>query len=332
MTGRASRLTATVAALCTAAVALASCGGSGPPSAIAPRTTTTPTTMPSTTVPSTTAPTTTPAATSPAATGPYWLVEDFTLALLEKNGLPAATITSLFNSPRTLLIVRPHGGIPDSLVPLATKVQSFASFTTMQSAILGSTIEPGVKYVLYDNEAWASTPANEKAAPFTFAAQALALAHAHGLQMIFTPAANLTPILNPSYTASNQLASGRGKFSGYLNLNMAGQGAAASDIVEIQGQQAETEPGFTSFVSQAVSQARAAAPTHLVLLGITTSIPGSGPVSAATLTGVVGATRSLVNGYWLNIPGQSPQCPNCGQVAAGPAVSFLESYAAASGA
>jgi hypothetical protein len=46
----------------------------------------------------------------------------------------------------------------------------------------------------------------------------------------------------------------------------------------------------------------------------------------------VAATRSLVDGYWLNIPGQSPQCPNCGQVDAGPAVSFLESYAATSGA
>lgn len=202
----------------------------------------------------------------------------------------------------------------------------------MQAAILDSTIEPGVKYVLYDNEAWASTPADEKAAPFTFATRALALAHAHGLQLIFTPAANLSPILNRTYTASNQLGSGQGKFSGYLELNMAGHGAAASDIVEIQGQQAEDEPGFTSFVSKAAAQAKAAAPTHLVLLGITTSIPGSGPVSAATLTGVVAATRSLVDGYWLNIPGQSPQCPNCGQVDAGPAVSFLESYAATSGA
>jgi hypothetical protein len=327
MTRRAPRLTATVAALCTSAVVLCSCGASAP-SANAPRTTTRPTTAPTTTTPSTTA----PSAPGAAASGPYWLVEDFTLALLERNGLPASTITRLFNSPRTLLIVRPNGGAPDALVPLATRVESFASFTTMQAAILGSTIEPGVKYVLYDNEDWASTPADEQAAPFTFAARALALAHAHGLQMIFTPAANLSPILNRTYTASNQLGSGRGKFSGYLDLNMAGQGAADSDVVEIQGQQAEDEPGFTSFVREAAAQARAAAPSHLVLLGITTSVPGSGPVSAATLTSVVAATRSLVDGYWLNVPGQSPQCPDCGQVDAGPAVSFLESYAATSGA
>jgi hypothetical protein len=333
MTRRAPRLTATVGALCTSAVVLCSCGGgASPPSAIAPRTT--PTTIaPTTTTPTATAPSTSaPTTPEPAASGPYWLIEDFTLALLERNGLPASTITRLFNSPRTLLIVRPHGNAPDSLVPLATKVQSFASFATMQAAILDSTIEPGIKYVLYDNEDWASTPADEKAAPFTFAARALALAHAHGLQMIFTPAANLSPILNRTYTASNQLGSGRGKFSGYLDLNMAGQGAADSDVVEIQGQQAEDEPGFTSFVGQAAAQARAAAPSHLVLLGITTSIPGTGPVSAATLTGVVAATRSLVDGYWLNVPGVSPQCPDCGQVDAGPAVSFLESYAATSGA
>jgi len=328
MTRRAPRLTVMVAALCTSAVVLCSCAsGSGAPRANAPRTTT------ATTATTTTAPSTSAASTpAPAASGPYWLIEDFTLALLQRNGLPTSTITRLFNSPRTLLIVRPHGTAADALVPLATKVQSFASFTTMQAAILDATIEPGVKFVLYDNEAWASTPSDEKAAPFTFAARALALAHAHGLQMIFTPAANLSPILNRTFTASNQLGSGQGKFSGYLDLNMAGQGAAASDVVEIQGQQAEDEPGFTTFVSQAAAQARAAAPSHLVLLGITTSIPGSGPVAAATLTGVVAATRSTVDGYWLNIPGQSPQCPNCGQVDAGPAVSFLESFAASSGA
>ena len=325
MTRRVPRWTGTMVALCTSVAMLSSCGGATGPNASG--TTTTSTIPPATT--STGPPSGSP---GPAALpGPYWLVEDFTLALLERNGLPAATITKVFNSPRTLLIVRPHGTVPDSLVPLATKVQSFASFATMRAAIEGSTIEPGVNYVLYDNEDWAFTPASEQAAPFTYAAQALALAHAHGLRMIFTPAANLSPVLSPGYSTSDQLGSAKGKFSGYLGLNMAGQGAAVSDMVEIQGQQAEDEPGFTTFVRQAALQARAAAPAHPVLLGITSAVPGSGAVSSETLTGVVAATRSLVDGYWLNVPGVSPQCPNCGQVDAGPAVSFLESYADASG-
>jgi hypothetical protein len=324
---RAPRWVLTAAALCASAVLVCSCSG-GAPSANAPRATP-PTTAAPTPTPS--APSTTSTVPAPGSPRPYWLIQDFTLSLLERNGLPVSTITSLFNSPRTLLIVRPHGQTPDALVPLATKVQSFDSFGAMQAAISNSTIEPGVRYVLYDNEDWAATPADEQAAPFTFAARALALAHAHGLQVIFTPAANLAPQLNHSYTASNQLGPSQGKFSGYLALNMAGQAAATSDVVEIQGQQAEDEPGFSTFVSEAAAQARAAAPTHLVLLGITTSIPGKGPVSAATLESVVSATSSVVDGYWLNIPGQSAQCPSCGQTDAGPAVSFLESFASASG-
>jgi hypothetical protein len=325
MTRRAPRWTGTIAVLCASVALLSSCSGGTSPNASGTTTT-------STVPPATTSTGPTSGLPGPSAlAGPYWLVEDFTLALLERNGLPASTITKVFNSPRTLLIVRPRGGVPDSLVPLATKVQSFASFATMQAAIQGSTLEPGVKYVLYDNEDWPFTPSNEQAAPFTYAADALALAHAHGLRVIFTPAANLSPELSPGYTTSNQLGSGKSKFSGYLGLNMAGQGAAVSDMVEVQGQQAEDQPGFTSFVRQAALQARTAAPSHPVLLGITSAIPGSGAVSPSTLTGVVAATTSLVDGYWLNVPGVSPQCPNCGQVDAGPAVSFIESYAASGG-
>jgi hypothetical protein len=315
-------LTAVLAVLSASAALLSSCGSGGNAGGAS---TSAPATGPTTSAPSA------PSSGAPGAapsTGPYWLVQDFTLALLERNGLPAATITAIFNSPRTLLIVRPHGGVPDALVPRATKVETFDSFAALQAAVQDSTVEPGVTYVLYDDEAWALTPGNEQAAPFAYSARALALAHAHGLRMIFAPAANLAPVLSPSYSTSDQLTTGGGKFSGYLALDLPGQGAGVSDLFEIQGQQAEDQPGFTAFVRQAVGQARAAAPTHPVLLGLTTVIPGGGTVSPATLAAVVAATRSLVDGYWLNVPGTSPQCPSCGPADAGPAVSFLESFAA----
>lgn len=325
MSGRRSKTLIVMTVLCSTAVALGACGGS---TAMSGGTSLGRAPASSTTAP-TVAPTTTP---GPSSTqGPYWLVEDFTLALLERNGLPVATISKVFNSPRTLLIVRPRGSVPDSLVPQATKVQSFASLTAMQAAIESGTVEPGVRYLLYDNEAWSFTPDNEKQAPFTYAAQAESLAHAHGYQLIFTPAANLSPILSSSYTTSNQLGSRTDKYSGYLNLDMAGKGAAASDIFEIQGQQAEESPAFASFVQQAVGQARAAAPDHPVLLGITTSVQGGGGVSAASLSNVVAQTRSAVDGYWLNVPQASAQCPVCGAADVGSAVSFLESYAAGTG-
>ena len=218
MTRRAPRWTGTIAALCVSAALLSSCSGGTSPNASG--TTTTSTVPPATT-------STGPTSGSPvpsALAGPYWLVEDFTLALLERNGLPAATITKVFNSPRTLLIVRPRGGVPDSLVPLATKVQSFASFATMQAAIQGSTLEPGVKYVLYDNEDWPFTPSNEQAAPFTYAADALALAHAHGLRVIFTPAANLSPKLSPGYTDLQPARVGQEQVLGLSGLEHGGPG------------------------------------------------------------------------------------------------------------
>ena len=217
----------------------------------------------------------------------------------------------LFNSPRTLLIVRPRGGVPDSLVPLATKVQSFASFATMQAAIQGSTLEPGVKYVLYDNEDWPFTPSNEQAAPFTYRGpDALALAHAHGLQVIFTPAANLSPDpqsrlhdLEPARVGQEQVlrlsgpehgGPGRGGLGHRRDPGSAGRGS---------------NQGSPPSSAKAALQARAAAPSHPVLLGITSAIPGSGAVSPSTLTGVVAATRSLVDGYWLNVPGDVTPVP-----------------------
>lgn len=93
MTRRAPWLTATVAALCTSAVVLCSCGGGASPSSANGPNTTPTTTAPSTTAPSTTA----PATPGSAGSRPYWLIEDFTLALLERNGLPGSTITALFN-------------------------------------------------------------------------------------------------------------------------------------------------------------------------------------------------------------------------------------------
>ena len=265
MSGRAPRLTATLAAVAVSTALLCSCGsGAGSRGANAG-------------APSSSAPSGPPGRDPGAAgaTGPYWLVQDFTLALLERNGLPVSTITAIFNSPRTLLIVRPHGSAPDALVPRATKVETFDSSAALQAAFRDSTIEPGVSYVLYDNEAWALTPGGEQAAPFASSAGALAFAHAHGLRMIFAPAANLSTVLSPGYSASDQLTSGGGKYSGYLDLNLAGRGAGVSDILEIQGQQAEDQPGFAAFVQRAVGQARAAAPTHPVLLGLTTAIPGA---------------------------------------------------------
>ncbi len=47
-----------------------------------------------------------------------------------------------------------------------------------------------------------------------------------------------------------------------------------------------------------------------MLAGLSTNPPGA-PVSSQHLTAAIQATRSMVAGYWLNIPGQGPRCPTC---------------------
>jgi hypothetical protein len=47
-----------------------------------------------------------------------------------------------------------------------------------------------------------------------------------------------------------------------------------------------------------------------VLAGLSTNPPGAA-VDTQHLTSAIGATRSVVDGYWLNIPGQGPRCPTC---------------------
>jgi hypothetical protein len=47
-----------------------------------------------------------------------------------------------------------------------------------------------------------------------------------------------------------------------------------------------------------------------VLAGLSTNPPGE-PVDSQQLTAAIQATKSIVDGYWLNIPGQGPQCPTC---------------------
>jgi hypothetical protein len=87
--------------------------------------------------------------------------------------------------------------------------------------------------------------------------------------------------------------------------------ARVADVVELQAQSLERSTAtYTAFVHAAASQASTANPSVKVLAGLSTNPPGE-PVESRHLTGAIQATRSLVNGYWLNIPGQGARCPTC---------------------
>ena len=183
----------------------------------------------------------------------------------------------------------------------AKPVMTFASATTLEEAVTGGRLPAGTYGVLYDPEAWPLTPVAEQRDPVQAATRAAAVAHAHGLRLIVTPALNLTTVLAP----------GTPRWRAFLDLNLVARLAGVADIVEFQAQSLERDTAtYTAFVQAATSQASTANPRIIVLAGLSTNPPGA-PVDSQQLTAAVQATRSMVDGYWLNVPGQGPRCPTC---------------------
>ncbi len=219
-----------------------------------------------------------------------------------------------FNNPQTFLIVKSAHPAKDPLLPNATYVVSFADYQQLVDAISAGSIPSYVKLVLYDDEKWPATPLAQQQQPFTYEAEAETLAHQHGLGLVFTPAANLSTVLSTAYSNAT-------KYDGYTGLGIASQSAAHADVVEIQGQQDEGTSGFNGFVSAAVSQAQATNPRALVMVGLTTSAPHQA-ITSQLLLNDYAATRPMVSGYWLNVPGGlgGPRNPQV-------AVAFLQALA-----
>jgi len=183
----------------------------------------------------------------------------------------------------------------------AKPVMTFASATALEEAVTGGRLPAGTYGVLYDPEAWPLTPVAEQRDPVQAATRAAAVAHAHGLRLIVTPALNLTTVLAP----------GTPRWRAFLDLNLVARLAGVADIVEFQAQSLERDTAtYTAFVQAATSQASTANPRIIVLAGLSTNPPGA-PVDSQQLTAAVQATRSMVDGYWLNVPGQGPRCPTC---------------------
>jgi hypothetical protein len=186
----------------------------------------------------------------------------------------------------------------------ATPVVTFSSVAELRSEVSGGGLPPGTRAVLYDPEVWQFTPAAEQRDPVRAAAEAAELAHAHGLQLIVAPALNLTTVLDPGSSAP--------RWQRFLNVGLARAIARYADVIELQAQSLERDPAvYTAFVREAAAQARAGNPAVRVLAGLSTNPPG-GPVGSQQLAAAIEATRSMVSGYWLNIPGNGPRCPTCG--------------------
>jgi hypothetical protein len=235
---------------------------------------------------------------------PAWLLSRSVLAQMVAD--PAAV--SELSGKLVYELLKP--GQPPLPGVVAEPVVTFASAAVLENAISAGQLPPGIFGVLYDPEAWAFTPVAEQQNPVQAATAAAAVAHAHGIRLIVAPALDLTTVLAPGDTGPD--------WRQFLELDLVGRLAKVADVVELQAQSLEQDTRvYAAFVRAAAAQASAARPGIDLLAGLSTNPPGV-PIGAQQLMAAVWATRSVVDGYWLNVPVPGAQCPTCN--AARPAI------------
>ena len=178
------------------------------------------------------------------------------------------------------------------------EVADFRSYAELKKMIRQGTIAPGIRWVMYDNEQWSLTPADEQADPVHYEQLFARLAHRQGYKVILAPAQDLVPGFD-----KNSFRTGKAVWPSYLSMGLAAASARAADIYEIQAQPYEmsvyrSQHAYADFVAAAAAQARAANPGIAIYAGLSTQRVSS----AAQLLQDYEATRNLVDGYWLNIP------------------------------
>jgi hypothetical protein len=229
-----------------------------------------------------------------------WIVSARSLALLGRHGLTETELQQLFGNHDTFLTGAASGPAD---VTGAVKTATFTSYATLRSVLAGGRLPAGTQAVLYDNEDWPLTPAQEQQDPARYEQLAAGLVHARHLLFVSTPAADLTSVLAPH---------AQQHYAAYLQLHIAADAARYADVVDIQAQGSEADlTEFVSFVKEAAYQARQANPRVIVLAGISTN-PSGQPITAAQLIAAVRGVRPFVNGFWLNIPSAGAACPRCG--------------------
>jgi hypothetical protein len=250
-------------------------------------------------------PSSTPASASPrasaasvsGASSPSWLLTRSALAQLVINpavseGLARSHVYELLHPGQQPL---PATGAVPTLV--------FASAAQLATTLRGDVLPVGTGAVLYDPEAWSFTPDEEQRDPAAAVARAASAAHRLGLQLIVSPALNLTTVLAPGSSAP--------RWQQFLDLGLAGALARHADLIEFQAQSLERDTAsYQAFVVAAARQARSANPDVGLLAGLSTNPPGA-TVDSGQLIAAIDATRRHVDGFSLNIPGAGPRCPTC---------------------
>lgn len=263
--------------------------------------------------PSTTSPTTPPTTPPPRVIPPHtWIFENS--AFNEVIADPTAA-SRLANDVIYLLGGKPIAGY--NIIPTA----NFTDETTLQNAIVNHTLASYVKAVQLDIEDWPPTPQAQYDNPYYYYALGEQYAHNAGYKFVATPGTDLTTALNPgvkgdpadvtAYLGDNLaycIAGGNVDIGGSIgDCNSSHQTA---DVIDIQAQRMILEPNnlYVSFLQQAGAQAKSGNSGVTVVGGISTC--AGSPNGAQLASGMI-ESNPYVSGWWMNIPAEGPQTPNC---------------------
>jgi len=241
------------------------------------------------------------AAAGLAAAGPQWMMAISAIRHFEEAGGETA---QFFSDPGNIIMAGMKGaeGFPAGYRAMPTA--GFRSYADLKSALESGRLPKEVKAVLWDPESWQFTPAEEQHDIARYDKLAAEAVHAKGLIFIATPAVDLTQVLSPQVKTN--------RYDEFVRLGIPGAAARYADIYEIQAQGSLGNLElYTRFVKEAAAQARAANPKVTVFAGLSTN-PNGRHVTAKDLYDAAMATRDVVAGYWLNIPGGGAACPKCG--------------------
>ncbi len=177
----------------------------------------------------------------------------------------------------------------------ASSAMSWPSFSSFAEAVAHGTIPAGVRAVMYDPEGWAVTPTSERQDPGASMKAFSELAHAQGYVVILTPHPDLTTV--PGAVCLRR--QDESMEDAYLRCRIPSIAGRYADILDVQAQFLEADPGrYARVVGVASRQARAANPDVVVVSQLSTTFAADPGV----LYRASSAVRGLVDGHYLGMP------------------------------
>jgi hypothetical protein len=230
-----------------------------------------------------------------AATKPAWFMTAGNIQSL--SHADSSTAAHFFNTSSSYGAGASLVQTPVQAGYATTPVLSYSSYAKFSSDLANGAIKYGYKWVMYDPENWAQTPAGEQRSPIKYMELFGQLAHAHGLKVVEAPALDLCSVTGTAYPRQ----SGETCSQWFTRVNIAGGAAADGDLFVLQDESNTTNLSvYDSLYATAAAQARAA---HA-------GIPVYSEVSTANGTAdqMTAAAKSISpSGMYVAAPGAIPQ-------------------------